>query len=585
MKPIAKDLCMPDAQFIASVIHLKPECEEQYKILHKHTFPEVLRRISLSNINDYSIFLHGGVLFSHMQYVGHNLEQDMQAIGTDETTREWWKLTDKMQQPVEGRKPGEWWATLQPMASVGVPMLSSKWQRMAFSIDPFPSEGTGSFPWAELFPEGAVKVYQGLGQTFLYIESARQPDEIQSILYAHLPTSVQASQMEMVFHTETPSRKKVFVSGCFDMLHSGHIAFLTEASGYGDLYVCIGSDNNVHNLKGRFPVISESERRYLIQALACVTECRISKGWGLLDFVQEMLEIKPDIFIVNEDGHTPAKEELCQKSGIEYHVLKRVPYEGLPVRSTTALRTECTIPFRIDLAGGWLDQPFVSEHAAGPVITISIEPTHSFNGRSGMASSTRIKAIELWQASLPAANPEQLGKILFSFENPPGTATISGSQDSLGIVLPGLNRLFYQNNYWPSDIGSVHDEDILSFIEDHLYLITLGPRQSSYNVLENTSIHPEGAMALSAAAEKCWNALLAKDLKSFGAAMRMSFEAQVAMFPHMSSPDVESIIERYRDHALGWKLSGAGGGGYLILVCETPLPEAIQIKIRRKNAP
>ncbi|MHB9141732.1 MAG: adenylyltransferase/cytidyltransferase family protein, partial [Paludibacter sp.] len=37
--------------------------------------------------------------------------------------------------------------------------------------------------------------------------------------------------------------KKVFVSGCYDMLHSGHVAFFEEAAQHGDLYVGIGSDN------------------------------------------------------------------------------------------------------------------------------------------------------------------------------------------------------------------------------------------------------------------------------------------------------------------------------------------------------
>ena len=84
------------------------------------------------------------------------------------------------------------------------------------------------------------------------------------------------------------------------------------------------------------------------------------------------------------------------------------------MRSTTALRTECRIPFRIDLAGGWLDQPFVSKHFPGPVLTISIEPTLEFNDRSGMASSTRRKAIELWKTDIPPGDPEMLAKMLFS---------------------------------------------------------------------------------------------------------------------------------------------------------------------------
>jgi cytidyltransferase-like protein len=287
--------------------------------------------------------------------------------------------------------------------------------------------------------------------------------------------------------------KKVFVSGCFDLLHSGHIAFLEQAASFGDLYVCIGSDQTVHDLKGRYPIITQEERRYMIQALRCVKECKINKGSGILDFEQELIEIKPDIFVVNEDGNTPAKAALCATKHIDYKVLERIPSEGLPARSTTSLRTHSIIPFRIDLAGGWLDQPYVNNLYPGPVLTISIEPTIEFNNRSGMSSSTRNKAIELWKAQLPSGDPEQLAKILFSYENPPGTKNIAGSQDALGIVLPGLNQLNYKASYWPHNIKSVQDESILSFIENHLYLIPLDPRDNDYDVLSNTHNSETGA--------------------------------------------------------------------------------------------
>ena len=76
-------------------------------------------------------------------------------------------------------------------------------------------------------------------------------------------------------------RKKVFVSGCFDLLHSGHIAFLETAANYGDLYVCIGSDKTVYDLKGRYPIITQQERKYMLQALRCVHTCKINKGSGI----------------------------------------------------------------------------------------------------------------------------------------------------------------------------------------------------------------------------------------------------------------------------------------------------------------
>jgi cytidyltransferase-like protein len=377
--------------------------------------------------------------------------------------------------------------------------------------------------------------------------------------------------------------KKVFVSGCFDLLHSGHIAFLEQAASYGNLYVCIGSDATVFELKGRYPIITQEERRYMLQALKCVHVCRINKGGGILDFQEELKEIQPAIFVVNEDGNTPAKAALCASMGIEYKVLERIPSEGLPVRSTTSLRTNSIIPFRIDLAGGWLDQPYVNNLFPGPVLTISIEPTIEFNNRSGMSSSTRNKAIELWKAQLPEGDPQQLAKILFSFENPPGTKNIAGSQDALGIVLPGLNKLNYNASYWPASIESVHEEAVLSFIEQHLYLIPLDPRHNEYDVLSNTHIDEQGAKALADAAKACWESILAMDLSNFGKAFTASFEAQINMFPNMVDENLMIMIRALSINTLGYKLSGAGGGGYLILISEQPIANAIQIKIRRKN--
>ena len=191
--------------------------------------------------------------------------------------------------------------------------------------------------------------------------------------------------------------KKVFVSGVYDMLHSGHIAFFMEAASHGDLYVGLGSDTTVLKLKGRKTINTNAERLFMVQSIRYVKEAWINTGSGLLDFEKEIRDLKPDLFFVNEDGYTPDKLTLCKELGIELIVSKRIPNHGLPVRSTTALRSECRIPFRLDLAGGWLDQPFVSKHYPGSVITISIEPDYDFNDRSGMSSSTRKKAIQLWQ--------------------------------------------------------------------------------------------------------------------------------------------------------------------------------------------
>ncbi len=376
--------------------------------------------------------------------------------------------------------------------------------------------------------------------------------------------------------------KKVFVSGCYDMLHSGHVAFFEEAASYGDLYVGIGSDKTISELKARKTINSDAERLYMVKALKSVKDAWINKGGGLLDFLEELKELKPDIFFVNADGHTPAKEQLCKEFGIEYIVSQRIPHGNLPTRSTTSLRQECRIPYRIDLCGGWLDQPYVSKYASGHVITICIEPDYEFNDRSGMSTSSRKKAIELWQTDIPEGDKQKLARTLFCFENPPGTKYVSGSQDSLGIIMPALNRYFYENNFWPTTIESVENPEVLEWLENRIWMIPLYPRVDSFDVLANTNINTENAERLSEAAYRCWDAILKMDAESTGKAITDGFDAQIAMFPNMVNTDIFNQIEIFKNEVLGWKLSGAGGGGYLIFFSEKPLKNALQIRIRRK---
>ncbi len=132
--------------------------------------------------------------------------------------------------------------------------------------------------------------------------------------------------------------RKVFVSGCFDVLHSGHIRFLEEASSYGELYVSIGSDKTVEELKHQPTLYTQDERLYMVSALKYVHQAFIAKGSGKLDFAEEIKQIKPDVFFVNSDGDSPEKQEFIEKMGIRYVVSNRIPKDLLPVRSTTSIR-------------------------------------------------------------------------------------------------------------------------------------------------------------------------------------------------------------------------------------------------------
>lgn len=382
-------------------------------------------------------------------------------------------------------------------------------------------------------------------------------------------------------------KPKVFVSGCYDMLHSGHVAFFKEAAKYGDLYVGIGSDATIEELKHRKTVYSEKERLYMVKAIRYVTDAYINPGSGMLDFVETLDRVKPDIFVVNSDGGSETKRQLCKERGIRYVELQRTPDAGLEARSTTSLRRDVKshLPYRVDIAGTWIDQPYVSEFGHGWAITASIEPTVEFMERGGMSTSTRNTAKKIWPYELPNYNEEMLARLLFCFENDPeNKGHISGAQDAIGICCSGLTRHYYDGHYWPVKIESCHDEDVLSWLESHVCLVPMFPRRPGCSVVEGKDITPAKVKALTSAADRCWDAIMARDLKAFADAFRDSFDAQVAMFPSMMQAGVQDHIDRWADKALAWKMLGAGGGGHLALVVDEIPEGTIPIKIRRKES-
>ncbi len=139
--------------------------------------------------------------------------------------------------------------------------------------------------------------------------------------------------------TGRSERKKVLVTGCFDWFHSGHVRFFETVSELGDLYVVVGSDQNVQLLKGKgHPMVPQEERRYMVEAVRTVKQALVSSGKGWMDAEPEIAQIKPDIYAVNEDGDQPEKRSFCEAHGIEYVVLRRTPKEGLPRRQSVDLR-------------------------------------------------------------------------------------------------------------------------------------------------------------------------------------------------------------------------------------------------------
>lgn len=386
--------------------------------------------------------------------------------------------------------------------------------------------------------------------------------------------------------------KKVFVSGCYDLLHSGHVEFFRQAAEYGDLYVGIGSDETILHYKNHKTLYNEKERLFMVKAIRYVKDAYINAGSGIMDFIPTVDFLKPDILVVNEDGASEEKRRFCEERGMEYIVLKRDPHEGLEAHSSTSLKEQiCAIPTRLDLAGTWIDQPYVSCYAPGWAITISLVPTFEVRERCGLSTSTRNMIKRIWPLKLPDMDSEMLARLVFCFENHPERedGIVSGAQDAIGICVPGLCRHYYDNHFWPEKIETCNDGDILQWLENHLVMIPMEPRRPGCSVVEGKDITELKVKALAKAADRCWDAIMKKDLHAFAEAYRDSFNAQTAMFPAMIQGCVQSYIDKYKDKVLAYKMPGAGGGGYLACVVEDAESfainhkETIRLTIRRSG--
>jgi len=147
------------------------------------------------------------------------------------------------------------------------------------------------------------------------------------------PSSTEATKPHAATHP------KVIVTGCFDWLHTGHVRFFEEASRLGDLYAAVGHDANVKALKGaHHPLFPQQQRRYMVGSIRFVHQALITSGDGWLDAEPEIERLRPDFYVVNEDGDRPEKRRFCESRGLRYVVLQREPKPGLPRRQSTDLR-------------------------------------------------------------------------------------------------------------------------------------------------------------------------------------------------------------------------------------------------------
>lgn len=373
--------------------------------------------------------------------------------------------------------------------------------------------------------------------------------------------------------------KKVLVAGYFDLFHSGHAAFLERASSLGELHVVVGSDNSSILNKGKKPVYTQSERAYIISRIKNVSKVHTPEDCSLFNFSNYLDSV--DVFVINKDGDSKEKRGLCLDSGVEYIVLDRVPKNNLEQRSSTSIKTNLNlIPQRLDLSG-FYDQKIINSLCPGSVILANIDPIDS-DLRSGLSSSTINVIKRVFGPCLPKhLDRMELAKMIFALENPPDRKYISGVVDQLGICLPGINRLHFENEYFPSRIEKASG-DVIDFLNNYIYLKQTKPRPLGYEVFDGREdINKKNAHVLSEAADACWNSLINKNIKLLGSSINFIHDAQKNMIPGHESEYIKPIIQDIKSRHYGAKVMGAGGYGYIMVLSDNPDKDFIKINITK----
>jgi hypothetical protein len=250
------------------------------------------------------------------------------------------------------------------------------------------------------------------------------------------------------------------------------------------------------------------------------------------------------------------------------------------------------IPYRMALAGGWIDQPFVSRlnpEPPGSMVVVGLEPTVRFMDRCGMGTSTRKVAARLWGDGLPQGEPAELVRALYQAENQ-GKREPSGSQDMAGLIYPGINRLdydaAYSEGYFPAHVESNTGAGVAEWLESVFYMIPVMQRPVGYNPLETRRLDPRWISRLGQSGKDCFSAIVERDLRALGESMNECMRCWEAILPgtvrHPTIQiDLMELLAYYQARYPGAMYSGCGGG-YLFVVAEEPVAGAFQIKVRRK---
>jgi hypothetical protein len=264
----------------------------------------------------------------------------------------------------------------------------------------------------------------------------------------------------------------------------------------------------------------------------------------------------------------------------------------MPESAPTLASVIGRIPYRIALAGGWIDQPFVSRlnpRPPGSMVVVALEPTFRVMDRAGFATGTREIALKRWKGRLPRRPPAELVRELYEAENK-GKAEPSGSQDMIGLIYPGINRLDYDfaanGGVFPAHIESLNHARVAHWLEQVIHVLPVAPRPEGYNPLGEKHLDPEWIARLGQSGRDCYDAIRRMDLAALGASLNDCMMCWEKLLPHtVRHPtikvDLEALLRIYQRRYPGAMYSGCGGG-YLFVASKEPVPGAFQVKVRLK---
>ena len=254
------------------------------------------------------------------------------------------------------------------------------------------------------------------------------------------------------------------------------------------------------------------------------------------------------------------------------------------------LRMLGAIPNRLQLVGGWIDQPFMSRHnpkPPGSMVVVQIEPNFRPMDRSGIASGTRTIAMKLWKGRLPNRPREELVRELYAAENK-GKVEPSGSQDMIGLIYPGVNRLDYDfaanGGVFPVHVESLNSARVARWLGKVLHLLPVEPRPEGYSPLGEKNLDSKWIARLGQSGHDCFDAIRRMDVAALGASLNLNMKCWETLLPHvvrhpLIKLDLMGLLKAYQQRYAGAMYSGCGGG-YLIVASREPVPGAFHVNVR-----